>query len=66
MITKDALDKFKSGGTPKAPVPDWESFRQGLMSGTVRFPSRKHPFLFAGEQKREYIGNVGQERVKEV
>lgn len=41
------------GGSASSPLPEWEDFRRRLAAGSsggggVRFPSRKHPFLFAG------------------
>jgi hypothetical protein len=49
MLTADALAKVKAG---QAPRPEWEAFRQQLMGGKVKFPSREHPFLFAGDCER--------------
>ena len=46
LITQDALNKARAG---QLPLPPWEEFRQQLAEGTAKFPSRKHPFLFAGE-----------------
>lgn len=38
-----------SGASPGgAALPDWEPFRAAVVAGTERFPSRRHPFLFAG------------------
>lgn len=50
LITRDALEKAAAGaGGAEAPLPTWEEFRQQVVEGTAKFPSRKHPFLFAGE-----------------
>ncbi|KAI8469376.1 MAG: hypothetical protein J3K34DRAFT_423838 [Monoraphidium minutum] len=45
LITRDALEKAQSGSVP---LPPWEEFRGMLAEGAAKFPSRKHPFLFAG------------------
>lgn len=46
LITADALAKAQAG---ELQLPPWEEFRQQLMGGSVKFPSPRHPFLFAGE-----------------
>ncbi|GBF92041.1 hypothetical protein Rsub_04388 [Raphidocelis subcapitata] len=63
IVTAEALERARAsgggggasgggggggGGEGAPPLPDWESFRQDLLSGAARFPSRRHPFLFAG------------------
>lgn len=45
LITADALARARAR---EAPLPAWEAFRQEVMAGAARFPSRHHPFLFAG------------------
>lgn len=46
LITADALAKAQAG---ELQLPLWEEFQQQLMGGSVKFPSQRHPFLFAGE-----------------
>jgi len=45
LITAEALAGVRAGGRQ---LPEWEAFRGELMAGRVTFPSRQHPFLFAG------------------
>lgn len=33
-------------------LPEWEEFRDDVMAGAVRFPSRRTPFLFSGGPAR--------------
>lgn len=51
IITRDALERAKAasgGGGGGGRLPEWEEFRRELVAGTAKFPSKRHPFLFAG------------------
>jgi hypothetical protein len=47
ILLKDELDFIVEKGRT-AGLPSWKDFLEDLQEGRTKFPSPRHPFLFAG------------------